>query len=322
MFSSQLLDRLLGEGIAPPHPLRLVGDVFLVEGGIARERHVVVGVGVAGRRARVGRRRDLADPADLLEVALVVGGDRRVVEEERPVRCDHPRQRPVGDPPRDVWGVVLLFARTGVLDRLEQLLDQGDAFGGRVDAVGRCRVSKLDQRIDVVAVAVIADGAVLVDGPVEVVVGGEVDQAVPVVPAGRHQLRVAPAVLVQVLADERGLIAGVLEPDRQRVVLALEAVEAATGGEEVPLHPVVVRVLAGQERGPGGAADRVGGEGVGEGGAGPLQAPEVGHQLGVAKGLVVGHDDEHVRAPVLHGAGRRGCGDQRQRRADGAENRR
>ena len=78
-------------------------------------------------------------------------------------------------------------------------------------------------------------------------------RATPTSPADGRLVR----VVVQVLADQRGVVAGALEPHREVVVgvQRLEAREAAVRRLVAP-HAVVVGVLAGQERGPRRAAER------------------------------------------------------------------
>ncbi len=117
---------------------------------------------------------------------------------------------------------------------------------------------------------------------------------VPLRPARRLQ-RLVP-VLVQVLADHRRVVTGALQPYGQVVarVERFEAVEAA-GGPEVGPHPVVVRVLPGEEGGTRGAAERVVDETVGEGH--PLiadQRVDVLHHPHRLERLVVGLDHQHV----------------------------
>jgi hypothetical protein len=136
---------------------------------------------------------------------------------------------------------------------------------------------------------------------------------VPIAPARRDLRRVPGAVAVQVLADVAGEVARVLEPDRERLG-AIERGEAA-GREAVAKDAGVVRVATAQEGRTGRAADRVGGEVVGEGDAlvadQPLDLRQRPHRL---DRLVVGHHDDHVRMAGTGLAGRRRC--RRPERAD------
>ena len=111
-------------------------------------------------------------------------------------------------------------------------------------------------------------------------------------------------------------VAGALHPGRQDVALALEQCVAGV----VEQHAVVVRVLTGDERGPRGAAERRRDHSVGERRAFlPQQLQCSRHRLRIHRlqGLIVGHDQDHVRPrgavlgpPREHGdgAGRYGQG--------------
>ena len=98
---------------------------------------------------------------------------------------------------------------------------------------------------------------------VEVVVGVGVEDRVPGVPAGRHDLAFVVrfvAVAVEELADVNRFVAGVLHPDREVVgqgPLLLEAGEAAVG-LDVALDVVVVGVAPGEQADPRRAAEGVG----------------------------------------------------------------
>ena len=137
----------------------------------------------------------------------------------------------------------------------------------------------------------------------------------PLVPSDRAgPLR---AVAVHVLADVRGAIAGVVKPAGQRVGL-VHAVEPAPVLVVVGRHAVVVRILARQQAGPGGAAQRDGHDGVVEGGP-PLRDELLhrGQRRHLIRGLVVGQEEDDVRPrPVsrrqLPGGSATGRGDQRQ----------
>jgi hypothetical protein len=153
------------------------------------------------------------------------------------------------------------------------------------------------------SLAVVAQAAVLVEREAEVVVGAGVDAAVPVVPADRDLARVALAVLVEVLADQGGVVARTLQPDRQRLALVAEGVVAPVR-EVVPRHSVVVRVLPGEERGPRRAAERVVHVAVRERRArAPDQLAHLGHDAHVGRALVVGGHDNDV-GPLGRGRAR------------------
>ena len=112
----------------------------------------------------------------------------------------------------------------------------------------------------------------LLDGPAvvrqrRVLVGLEPGDRPPVVPA-RRGLRVGQ-VAVQVLPDEAGEVAGLLQRDRQRGPLEAE-VRRLHLGRGVPVggvgrDPVVGGVPARQQRGPGRAAEGVRRDRLGEG---------------------------------------------------------
>ncbi len=147
--------------------------------------------------------------------------------------------------------------------------------------------------------AVAHRGAVLVQ-LVVVGIGVRLQRRVPLRPAVRDLGRISfeLAVLVHVLADQRGVIAGALQRGREvRVaVIGVELVEAAVG-ELVRGHVVVVRVEPGEEGGSRGTAERQVDVAVGE--ARSLTAAEQGsrlvHRLHRLGRLVVGHDDDDVR---------------------------
>ncbi len=110
-------------------------------------------------------------------------------------------------------------------------------------------------------------------------------------------MSVTGAVAVQPLADQRGPVAGVVEPRRQDVPAVVHAVPAV--GVKVALDPMVVRVLAGDEGCAGRAAEREGVNRVVERGALLCQQPpHVRHQLDVGGGHVVGHHHKDVRAVI------------------------
>ncbi len=161
-------------------------------------------------------------------------------------------------------------------------------------------------------VAVADQPAVLVQRVVEI--GEPAADAVPLVPAGlrRVDLRL---VAVQQLAQKGGAVAGGVQPGRDRRPVQLQRLELGEPARRqvVALDAVIVRVLAAQDGGARGAAERVGHEVVGEHDAlvgdqrlGPLHDP-VGGEI-----LVVGqdHDDAGARGGRGADGGRR---DQRQR---------
>ena len=160
------------------------------------------------------------------------------------------------------------------------------------------------------------DAAVLVQDVAAVVVGGGIDHRVPLVPARRHLPRPGGAVAVEVLADVGRLVAGALQPDRKRLA-GVEPVVAAPR-RAVVQHPVVVRVLPGQERRARRTAERKRGEAAGEPGTGSHHQPAHRGQDGhLVHALVVGHDHDDVRPLdsllVRVAAGRRQQRGQRER---------
>jgi hypothetical protein len=111
------------------------------------------------------------------------------------------------------------------------------------------------------------------------------------------------------LPDHRGLVTRLPELHREKLLLGSDlAVEVE--------NPISLGVLPGDDAGPGGRADRVVGERAGEAHPAsrqridvgcriePGQAPPVGPDgLG---GVVVGHDEQDVRASLLRGVRGRG----------------
>ena len=119
----------------------------------------------------------------------------------------------------------------------------------------------------------------------------------PTVPVGPSRGFVGGVVAVRVLPDEGSRVPGAMQPRGDVVGLPAVLPEGpdAAARVVVPLHSRVVRVLAPQDRGPGGAAQRLGDVGVGEVHAltrHPL--PDVGHGEHRIFGLVVGHDEQDV----------------------------
>jgi hypothetical protein len=104
-----------------------------------------------------------------------------------------------------------------------------------------------------VAVAIGLRLPVVVEREVEVVVHPGA-QRIPAVPAGRPD--VLGGVAVEELADEAGPVAALLEP-RADLLGRVEGLEA-TERTCVVLHAVVLGVLAGDELGPGRAAQWMG----------------------------------------------------------------
>ena len=107
-------------------------------------------------------------------------------------------------------------------------------------------------------------------------------------------------VAIEVLADEGGAVAGVVEPGGHGRLLVAEAVEGRESAilADIAEDTVIVRVLPTQDRGARGTAERRRDEGVGE--REPLRGEErlhVGH-AGNRPGIeIVGHDDDDVRRP-------------------------
>ena len=131
---------------------------------------------------------------------------------------------------------------------------------------------------------------------VEQPVGRGIDQPEPARPP-RRGLGGAHPVVVEVFADVGGVVAGLLEPDRQRV--GVVEVRVAAMRSAVGEHAVVVGVLAGEEGRARGAAERDVDEAVGERGA-PRRQQRPGLRQGahLLDRLVVGHDHQDVGAAV------------------------
>src|SRR5581483_9402192 len=160
----------------------------------------------------------------------------------------------------------------GALDELLGLL--GQHVGG---VVGRLRAVRLQAAVDVEGVVVVADRA---------------GEGGPGVPAGRDVgWRGVGAVAVEVLAEQGGAVAGVVQAGGQGGAVAEGGHPAV--GPLVAQHAVVAGELAGQDGGAAGAADRGGDEGVGEGA--PHQALDGGHGAERVPALVVGQDQHDVR---------------------------
>jgi hypothetical protein len=89
---------------------------------------------------------------------------------------------------------------------------------------------------------------------------------VPLVPTGRHAVPLGD-VAIQVLADHRGVITGALQPGGDRRFLEPELAELLKPAPRLLVADDVrvVRVLPAQNRGPRGAAERIGDEEIVEG---------------------------------------------------------
>src|SRR5215212_6617380 len=90
---------------------------------------------------------------------------------------------------------------------------------------------------------------------------------VPFVPPCRYVFALMVAVTVEVLAEQGRLVARFVEPGGQRGSLASQVAERYETPDRRAVTPdqMVVRVLPGQDSGPGGTAERIGNEGVIEG---------------------------------------------------------
>ena len=173
--------------------------------------------------------------------------------------------------------------------------------------------------VGLVRALVRVEGPVLVERVAVEAVGRRVDGAAPLVVAGRDLGRVRAPVAVQVLAEVGRVVAGLLEPDGERVRVVELRVAAAR--RRVPHDAVVVGVLAGEEGRAGRAAERVRDEAVGERRAAVAQeALHVRHDAERLERLVVGHEHDDVRARLHRGRLRavRACRDRRSRKEDGA----
>ncbi len=309
----ELLDLVGGQrGRVGAHVRRLVGEVGLVEARRPRQGEARAPVRVARRRARVAPRPAHERRRDVLAVRR--GG--RPPDEERLLRVPLRRDEILGDLAGHVRRVVPGVLRSPV------------AIGGGAHGRGQLRqdpgetarvrrhldVRELDELAREVRVAPRLEPAVAVHHEVVVVVGGHVEEPAPRVEADRDlAVGVERAVAVEPLADQRGAVAGPLQPPRQDVVPVLHAVPAV--GVEVAHDTVVVGVLAGDEGRPRRAAQREGVDRVGE--RRPPrgeQAPDVRHLRDVGRRLIVGHDDEDVRPAVAGRDGGAGGGRAGERR--------
>ena len=254
--------------------------------------------------------RQLADEEGLVADVVLPGRARRLGE-DRVEPATHLRGPGGGLEPRG--GTVVALDRLGVVGLAGLAVVRGDVVGPEeegsvVSGVVRDDLAaQVAEHVGLVATRLEVELAVVVERGVEeavraaVLVGevrprAAVDGAAPVRPARRDVRRRGRraavrrrlgAVPVEVLAEEDGVVADLLQPDRKSVGV-LEHLEAPW--LRVRPHLVVVGVEAGEERRPRRAAERVGREAVLEGDA------RVGEQC---PGL--GHVDELVLAHVVHG---------------------
>src|SRR5918997_1919236 len=137
--------------------------------------------------------------------------------------------------------------------------------------------------------------AVLVDPVVVELLS--VQLAVPLIPTGRDVGRITGWIAVEVLAEEGGLVATLLQACSDRILLqplVAKLLEAPIGGL-VALYAAGVGVEAGEDGGPRGAAQRLAGEGSLEGGALlGQQGAQVGHLLSGGVVQIVGENEDHV----------------------------
>jgi hypothetical protein len=113
----------------------------------------------------------------------------------------------------------------------------------------------------------------------------------PAVPTGRH---VRARIAVQVLADERGGVARVVEPRRHGRLVAKAA--EASHEAAIRVHAVRVRISARQDAGPARATERIRHEAVLKGDAASDQLALHGrHVAERVPALVVGDDEDDVR---------------------------
>ena len=198
--------------------------------------------------------------------------------------------------------------RSGVPERQKEGRVAGGRLVDQLHATPRLEVGQVLARMR--GVRIVLEHAVVEGLPGHVVERGRVREAHPVGPARRYA--VLGLVAVQVAANVHGAVAGVLQPDRQRV-RAVELDEAAERRGVVE-HAVVVGVLAREVRGARGAAEREAVDRLVELGAlAGQQRVHVLHGRQRGSGLVVGHDHDHVLARER----RRG---ERQRSQRAAEN--
>jgi hypothetical protein len=123
--------------------------------------------------------------------------------------------------------------------------------------------------------------------------------AVSLVPAGRHVGRIACGVAVEILAEEGGLVTGLLQTHSDSVLLVLfgEELLEAPVRRIVSLYGIVMGVEAGEDGRPRRAPCRETHEGVFEGGTSFDQpGTYLGHLLGRGEVQVVGEDEDYVRS--------------------------
>ena len=247
---------------------------------------------------------------------LMRGGLSETLRSLKPGR---PRQRLAGERAAvagrhgrggDAGRIARLGRPAGV--RREEADGQEEGRVGRGEVVDQLRgparheVGGVEVRVAVAAVGL--EPPVLVDRVAPVAVGLAPGGGVPLVPAGRHLGRVHVAVAVQELAEVGGPVAGRLQPERQPA-RGVEPVVAAER-QRVREHAVVVGVLAREEGRARRAAARIADEAVRERHAlGADQLTRPGHRPHRIGGLVVGHQNDHVRL-LRRGDDGRSCKDQ------------
>jgi hypothetical protein len=187
--------------------------------------------------------------------------------------------------------------RGGVPEREEEGLVAGRGVVDQLDAAPGLEVGQVLARVRGVGIRL--QHPVFEGLPGHVVEGGRMRQPVPVGPPRWYA--VLRLVAVQVAPDVHGAVAGVLQPHGQGV-RRVELDEAAEG-RIVVQHAVVVRVLPGEVRRAGRAAEREAVDRLVELRAvGREQVVHVLHRGERGRGLVVGHDHDDVLA---RGRGRR-----------------
>ena len=148
----------------------------------------------------------------------------------------------------------------GRRDRRQVRRDRGEVEEERVarlldepDGLVRQHVGRVVRR----PVPVVLEVAVVVDRVVVVRLHRDAVHHLPVVPAGWDRVIDEPVrVGVDVLADERGLVAGVVHPDREVVRLVRGPEGGVAVRPEVVGDAGVVRVLAGEDARPRRPAHR------------------------------------------------------------------
>ena len=262
---------VLGHAFGPQFALDTADHV--VDGKVGLDP-LAVNAGDA-RLLRGRERLALAQPGRRGDRQGVVGGVLRVLQIRSGVRV--PRRR-------DIRSV---RSERGHLEH-ERLVRRGGR-GDERRGPGREHVGQVVVR----CVPVIAHFAVLVERVVELPV--TVARHIPSVPARRD--RVGGGVAVEVLAHQRGAVAGLLQRHRERLRLVAVGVvglvpAVVTGVGE---YPVVVGVLAGEDRRTRRAAQRIDDVVMRERQPGLLQRKHVRHVADQVPGQVVGEDEDEVR---------------------------